>query len=126
MRVGVRILRQLLRWVVKLGRWLFDEATVLGAESLAAYLRVRARHFLRRAKTARMPGWWRRRARRWRRAADWIDKRWREVTKALGDIAKLRTKRLRRRLLDKAEAKAVELEDEIRSAPWHSDDEVEP
>lgn len=64
--------RRLLNILRRIGRWVFDELLAVGATALADYMLVRSRKFLRDAKTSKHAQWLRARARRWKKASEWI------------------------------------------------------
>lgn len=65
--------RRLISILRRIGRWVFDELLAVGARTLADYMLVRSRKFMRDAKTdPKRARWLRGRARRWRNASDWL------------------------------------------------------
>lgn len=123
---ALRVLRALARWLAKIGRWLLEELVKAGAAEMAAYMRARARYFIRVAPEKRSPKWWRARARRWRRAADWLDGNWSDAAKALAKGAEALTRRQRRKAMQRAEDALARATEKIHALPVFAEDEREP
>lgn len=90
-RAIIRALVQgLRRYAVSIGRWIIGQIREHGGRAIANYMRVRVGVFRRRLKRARAE--WRQRflrgrIGRWLRAAQWIESRWRQLTRPVLDEA---------------------------------------
>jgi len=88
--IALSILRGLARVLLSIGGWLLRQGARVGWRKLVAYLEVRAEHFAERGrelgeKMALRREWLRDRARRWRRAAKWLEANWPSIDGAIAD-----------------------------------------
>ena len=83
-----RLLRRLYGVLWTIGGWLLRVLLRRGHAETVAYMRIRADAFFEEARERQAGGrglvdWYKARARRWRRAAAWLAKRWPDVEGAL-------------------------------------------